>query len=107
MERNLKFTPIPLLQPLVEIPDNILKDMSTDSALSYKLVQALSKGEMSQELADMKSGEICQSRWLTTGMAFMLLWAGIHSFDEEILESFKNIVTFKFKYTFLCFLKSK
>ena len=107
MERNLKFTPIPLLQPLVEIPDNILKDMSADSDLSYKLVQALSKGEMSQELADMKSGEICQSRWLTTGMAFMLLWASNHGFDGEILEKFENIVTFIVQVYFPMFFEIK
>ena len=50
MDRNLRFPPVPLLQPLVKIPDNVMSKMSTDLALSYKLVEALSQGEMTQSL---------------------------------------------------------
>ena len=94
MDSHLRFPPVPLLQPLMKIPGNVISKMSTDSALSYKLVEALSQGEMTPELASMKSGPLCHIRWLTTGVAIMFLWTSNHGFTGEIFDKLKDIVTF-------------
>ena len=36
-------------EPLIELPDDILKQMSTDASLSYKLLCAIQSGELSPE----------------------------------------------------------
>ena len=105
--KNLQFPTIPLLQPLVNIPDEILDQMSTDAKLSYRLVKALSIGEMSPELAGMKAGPLCHSRWLTTGMAVMFLWTSDHGFKGETLDKLKDIVTFVVQVYFPMFFEIK
>ena len=41
IKRVLSFDPIPGLEPLIEIPDEVVKKMSTDSSQCYKLLCAL------------------------------------------------------------------
>ena len=74
------------MEPLIEPPDDISKQMSSDASLSYKLLCAIQSGELSPELASMKCGRIVNSRWLTTGQSIMMLWMSQHEFTEETLK---------------------
>ena len=94
MDRHLRFPRVPLLHPLMKTPNNVISKMSTDSALTYKLVEALSQGEMTPELASMKSGPLCHNRWLTTGVAIMFLWISNHGFTGKLFDKLKDIVLF-------------
>ena len=87
------FQPIPLLEPLVKIPDEILKDMSTDSRLAHRLVKSVVAGVMPDDLAAMKPGKLCHSRWLTTGMRCLLVYTSQHGLSRENTEVLRLLAT--------------
>ena len=51
-------------------------------------------GTLSLELANTKCGPLNQSRWLTTGLAFMMLWMRHHGVKGETLAKFETIIKF-------------
>lgn len=59
-----------------------------------QLIPVLSCGEMNRELANMKSGNLSLSRWLTTGTALMFLWISNHGFTGENWEKLTLLVTY-------------
>ena len=73
MKKVSSFEAIPGTEPLIELPEEIVKQMSTDASLSYKLLCAIRSGELSSELSSIKCGKIMHSRWLTTGPLIMML----------------------------------
>ena len=78
------FEHIPQLEPLVSLPEDTLKDMSTDSAVCYRLVRAAECGVLEPELASRLVGSLSRTRWLTTGQSFLLLYLSAnHDLDEE------------------------
>ena len=86
---------------------NVLKEMSTDAALSYRLLKAIRSGKLIPELANMKCGEICHSRWLSTGESLMMLWMSEHNFTRQTLKKLKLIVNFVCNVYFHMFYKIK
>ena len=49
---------------IIELPDVVVKNLSTDTKNCYHLIKATTTGELSEELATIKCGPLCQSRWL-------------------------------------------
>ena len=74
MKRKVNFDPIPGLEPLIDIPDDIVKKMSTDSSVCYRLLCSLRAGSIDPTLVNVQCGALCHSRWLTLGEATMLLY---------------------------------
>ena len=107
MKKKSKFKAIKGTEKLIVLPDNIVKDMSTDASLSYKLLASIRSGRLSPELASMKCGKIVHSRWLTTGETLMMLWMSDHGFKGEILRRLKLIVTFVCNVYFPMFFEIK
>ena len=93
LPRRREFEPIPFLEPLTVIPDDIVKGMSTDSRLAYRLVQAIAVGELSEELAAMTPGKLNHSRWLTTGMRCLLLYASDHGLSRKHTNTLRLLAT--------------
>ena len=62
-----------------------MKQMSTDAALPYRLIQAVRTVSLSPELAGMKCGPIVNSRGLTTGQPLLMLWMNEHGLEVEDL----------------------
>lgn len=94
MERNYEFMAIPGLEELMAIPQDVVKNMSTDSSVFYQLGLAVRTGKLSKELGTKKSGNICHSRWLTTGEAILFLWVSHHGLEGELLDRLRIIATF-------------
>jgi hypothetical protein len=94
MKRILSFEPISGLEPLIEIPDKIVKKMSTDSSQCYRLLCALRAGHLEPTLANILCGSLCHRHWLTFGEAIMLLYMSDHGFDGEIYRRFILIVKY-------------
>ena len=67
MKRTRSFKKIDLGPDLITLPDKVVKDLSTDQELSYKLVQAVRSGHLPRDIALRKPGAIVHSRWLTFG----------------------------------------
>ncbi|XP_065684537.1 uncharacterized protein LOC136096891 [Hydra vulgaris] len=98
--------PIEQLELLIEIPEKVLKTMSTDAALCYKLVQCLSTAKMDINLCKAKCGNICHSRWLTT-TAFIFLYMSDHTFTGDVLRKFYLIVKWVAQVYFHMWYESK
>ena len=94
MKRNYEFEAIPGLEELLAIPQDVVKNMSTNSSVFYQLGLAVRTGKLSKELGTKKSGNICHSRWLTTGEAVLFLWVSHHGLEGELLERLRIIATF-------------
>ena len=107
MKKVSSFEAIPGTEPLIELPEEIVKQMSTDASLSYKLLCAIRSGELSPELSSIKCGKIMHSRWLTTGQSIMMLWMSEHTFKGEILQKFRMIVDFVCNVYFPMFFEIK
>ena len=57
MEYDPSFVPLPDYPDMIEIPENILKDMSHDSKQCYLLEKAVKSGSLPISLQYMKCGE--------------------------------------------------
>ena len=94
---------------MIEIPDNIINQMSTDQRTSYKLVSAVQKGTLPESLQYLKCGELSHARWLTTGQRLVFLWTRKHGLldrDKRILRVLVMFfIQFYFKLYFLIKVK--
>jgi len=78
LQRNTEFEPIPLLEPIVDISEDIASKMSTNSVVAWKYLHAVVKGKLDPEVAALKCGQLSHSRWLTCGMRCLLLYMSKH-----------------------------
>ena len=88
MERKETFEPIKLLEPVVYIPDDIARTMSTGSSVAWKLLHAIVCGKLEPDVSALKCGKLSHSRWLTAGMRCLMLYMSKHNLsrhDEEVL----------------------
>ena len=96
MERKEIFEPIHLLEPLVDIPDEVAKKMSTDSSVAWKILKTIGQGKLEPEVSALMCGKLCHSRWLTAGMRCLMLYMSKHILsrhDEEMLKQLATWVT--------------
>ena len=93
LQRNTEFEPIPLLEPLVDISEDIASKMSTDSVVAWKYLHAVVKGKLDPEVAAVKCGQLSHSRWLTCGMRCLLLYMSKHDLGPEDAEVLKLLAT--------------
>ena len=88
------FPLIPGDTALIELPEYVVKNLSTDQKNCYKLAQAIKSGIVPKELSTLKCGPLNHSRWLTTAEALLFLWIRDHGLQGEVLRKFKMIVHF-------------
>ena len=100
MQFNPDFRRLPEGESLVEIPDKVVKQMSTDQALSYKLVAAVKSGVLPPELQEVQCGKICHARWLTTAQSLTYLWTRKHGLAGKELKTLEILVRFCLTYYF-------
>ena len=70
MEFNADFTPILDGEPMAEMPEKVLRNMSTDQQLSFRLCKALKTGELPENLREIQCGPMNHTRWLTIGCTY-------------------------------------
>ena len=73
MQYNEDFKRLPGGEDLLEIPENILVNMSSDQQVSYKLVQAVKEGVLPPDLQEIRCGKISHSRWLIAAQSIVYL----------------------------------
>lgn len=59
---------------LLELPDDIVKELSTDQKYLYEMCHAVTTGSCSPELASRQPGKMAHSRWLTTANRILRLY---------------------------------
>ena len=81
------------LGALVELPDDVLKDLSSDQKLLYKLVKMVKTGVKVPDIEKYEIGGISLARWLTHSAAVILIYCSKHNLAEEATRKLKLIVT--------------
>ena len=84
---------IPLLEPLVCIPDDVRAKLSTDAANALKLLRAVTTGHLTPEVASLKVGPLSHARFLTTGMRILMLYMSEHGLGDHDAEVLKLLAT--------------
>ena len=59
---NYNFRPITIGEPIVELPEDVVQDLSWDQRYAYRMAKAVRSGVLPRELALMQAGPICHSR---------------------------------------------
>ena len=77
---------------LIQLPEDVITNLSTDQKNCYWLVQAINSGSISKELSNLKCGPLNHSRWLTTAEALLFLWISDHGLEGDVLIKFELIV---------------
>ena len=95
LEFNENFQAIPGsdLGSLVELPDDVLKDLSSDQKLLYQLVKMVKTGVKLPNIEKFEIGGISLARWLTHSSAMILIYCSKHNLTEEATKKLKLIVT--------------
>ena len=95
---NMKFNPnfkaLPSKEKYICIPDDVVKDMSTDAQVCYRLCQAIKSGCLSPDLQEIKCGPLSHARWLTTGKRLVYMWTRDHGLTGKDLNVLKSLVMF-------------
>ena len=79
---------------LIELDEEILKDLSSDQRYGYEIVKAIRSGVLPSRLANLQIGPVCHSRWLTTANRFCRMWVSQHGFKGKVAKNLKLIVEF-------------
>ena len=87
MSRLREFEPIKELEPMVQLTEKVVKGLSTDSQLAYRLTQTIVKGKMDVDLINRLVGNLSHARWLTTAEAILLLYMSDHGLDDKQYET--------------------
>ena len=107
LERNPSYEAIPGTTPLPDLPQEVVKDLSSDQHYSYKIAKAIRSGQMDKDLAALTVGQTGHSRWLTTANLFCDWWCRDHGLDGELLARLKEIVTFLTQVYIPCWFQVK
>ena len=107
MEYNPKFRALSSGEAIIEIPDNVLKEMSTDQKTSYRLVAAVKNGVLPECLQYLKCGELSHARWLTTAQRILFLYTRKHDLDKTNTKILNILASFCIQFYFKMYFDIK
>ena len=94
LKLNKNFQTISPIFPLREMPADVVNDLSTDQRYAYRMWKMITTGVIDEDLVQLKVGEVCPSRWLTTGNRFGRLWISFHGLVGRDLKILRAIVEY-------------
>ena len=86
LEINPNFTKITVGPPLIYLPEDVTKDLSTDQFYGYMMVNAIRTGVLPEMLAHLEIGPVCHSRLLTTALRFLRIRISKHGLKGKKLQ---------------------
>ena len=89
-QNQVKFDPIPTL--MIELPPDVLKDMSNDQLMLYHYTLGINNGEVNQVWASRKCGPLNHARWLTLGCRIMACYTRTLKPTQKLVKLTKYIV---------------
>nr|XP_047139363.1 uncharacterized protein LOC124815162 [Hydra vulgaris] len=66
LEINPFFSRVETGEPLINLSNDVVKDLSTDQYYGYQIVKAIRSGHVPQQLGLLEIGPVNMARWLTT-----------------------------------------
>ena len=94
MQYNKDFQALPGGEDLIVLPEDIVKNMSTDAQLCYRLCKAVKSGILPEDLQHIKCGPLCRSRWLIPGQRAVYMWTRVHGLAVEDVKVLETLVKF-------------
>lgn len=94
LEINAKFPKLEVGPPIPVLPEEVVRDLSTDQSYAYHIAQAIRSGKVPQSLALLEIGPVGHSRWLTTALRFCRIWISKHELKGQVLKNLKLIVNY-------------
>ena len=91
---NYNFEPITLGPGIIDLPEEIVNDLSKDQYLIYQRAQAVRSGNLTRDLALRKGGSLAHSRWLTFASELLIMWMSDHDLSGELYERLRIVVTY-------------
>lgn len=104
---NPSFKKIYVGPPLIELPDKVVQDLSTDQLYGYKIVNAIRNGMLPTRMALLEIGPVSHSRWLTTANRLLRLWVSKHGLKGKNLKNLQFIVEFIIGVYYPCWFNIK
>ena len=86
------FKKIEVGKDLIDLTDEVRKDLSTDQKYGYEMVKAIRSGLLSDRLANTNIGPVNHSRWLTTANRFLRMWVSRNGFKGKEAMNLQLIV---------------
>lgn len=94
MEPNMDFKKIDIGLDILEIPPEVLRDLSRDQKVLYQRGRATKTGHLTRDVALSKSGPIVHSRCLTAADTFLKMYQSKHGLEGDLLQRLETIVTY-------------
>ena len=94
MKPKFDFKKIDVGPDLIKLPEDVVRDLSTDQNLLYLRCQAAKSGVLPRDVALRNTGQIVHSRWVTTATTFVQMWQSEHRLEGEMLARLEKIVTY-------------
>ena len=94
LEINPNFTKIDIGPPLIELRQEVIKELSTDQYYAYKITEAIRTGVVPIILANLQIGPINHSRWLTYSNRTCRIYVSKHGLSKKNAQKLKQIVEF-------------
>ena len=91
---NVKFKELNNGSDLIELPDEVVKDLSADQKYGYEICVAIKSGIVPDRLANLEIGPVNHSRWNTTASRFCRLYVSKHGFKGNVAKNLKLIVEY-------------
>ena len=91
---NKRFKALNNGNDMIELPDEIVKDLSTDQRYGYEICVAIRNGEVPDRLANLEIGPVNHARWNTTANRFCRMYVSNHGFRGNVAKNLKRIVEY-------------
>ena len=91
---NKKFKRLNNGSDLIELPEEVVKDLSADQRYGYEICAAIRSGIMPERLANLEIGPVNHSRWNTTPNRFSRFYVSKHGLKGNEAKNLKLIVEY-------------
>jgi DNA-binding protein YbaB len=80
----VQFVAITVGEPLPDLPQHIIDDLSDDQQYLHRIVSAIRSGTIDERLSHLKPGPLCHSRWLTLACRICRLYVSTENVEKNL-----------------------
>ena len=92
LEFNDEFQPVPGETDLVDLPTEVVADISADQKTLYRLIRMVKTGEKIPHIEEFQPGALGSARWLTQAASMLRMYFSKHGLDADESRNLQIIV---------------
>ena len=92
LEYNDEFQPVPGETELIDVPTEVVADLSSDQKTLYKLLKMVKTGEKIPHIEEYTPGAMGSARWLTQAASMLRVYFSKHGLDADESRKLQIIV---------------